>query len=229
MALATGDFNQKPKPVTAGMPKEPSLLYLEMQVLDEQAPLADRLRSAVAMGKKKYRRNVGKYIRVVRQPFVRLGLGLAKARIEGWSDVFINNFPTEPDRMSKLAALDGKVFDDMVVSLGQHGANLIDPPANEVLYKITASAPDDLKPKFAKALYDMGELNPTTFLDAVHHAGFKNLAEDKTLQAYFAVAKVQQGKAPKVRRFLKKCARAGEPEARKMCRAILAQFNKHTR
>jgi hypothetical protein len=223
LAAASGDWKAAPHHASAQMPEERSLLYLEVLVRDEQAPLAERLRAAVGLARKEWRSNLLKAQGRVTQPVVRLGLGLARTKVDGLDPSFIQNFPADPAGLRALLEADRALFEEMIVKLGNLGSAVEDPPANEKMFQVAAAAPQEIQATAARALYDMAELSPERFANGVR-AQVKDLQADPALKLYFEELGRRGGSAPQLERFLKKFSKQGEPEERKLCRELLGRF-----
>ncbi|MFC1654746.1 hypothetical protein ACFL2F_02975 [Myxococcota bacterium] len=224
LAASTGNWAAEAKPGPSSMPEEPSLLYIKMMLQNKQAKVGDRLRAAMMLAKGKYRKQIIAHQRTISDPIVRLGLGLARIKIDGSDESFVKNFPTSPGGIAALAQADKKIFDEMIVKLANLGAMQEDPPANEVLFKVAASAPTQMREQMGKALYTMAELGPHRLANAVRNLS-KDLDKDPVLEIYVEEVK-RRGKAPKVLRFLNKFSRIGEAEERKLCKNLLARIKK---
>jgi hypothetical protein len=225
LQASTGDWNAIAKHGPAKMPAEPSLLYIKMMLKDKQAPIGDRLRAAVDLADVKYRKVIISSQRSVENQIVRLGLGLARIKIDGSDESFIKNFPTSSAGISALAQADNKIFDEMIAKLSNMGAMIEDPPANETLYKVVAAAPSAMRQQMGQAIYKMAELGPGRLANAIRNLS-KDVEKDPVLEIYLEEVKRQGGKAPKVMKFLKKFSRIGEAEERKLCRSILTRIAK---
>ncbi len=223
---ACGEWTREAKRGPTSMPQEPSLLYIKMVMADDEAPAGERLRAAVGLAQKRYRHEIIKAQRTIKSRIVRLGLGLARIKIDGSDESFARNFPTDPTGLTALSKADAAIFEEMIVKLTNMGSMIEDPPVNETLYKVAAGAPEVMQARIGKALYDMAEAGPRRFANAVFSVS-KDMDNDKALAVYFAEVKRRGGKAPKVIKFLKKFAREGEGPERKLCKDILAQFKKH--
>jgi hypothetical protein len=223
---ASGLWTRKPAHAPGAMPDEPSLLYIRMLLADERAPVAQRLRAAVGLAQGKYRQEIMRAKQRVTDPIVRLGLGLARIKIDGSDEGFVKEFPTKAEGLLALRAADQAIFEEMLVKLTNMGAMVVDPPVNETLYRAAAGAPAALRARLGRALYDMAEASPERFANAVFNRsrGAAADAPDPALEAYFAEVARRSGKAPKVLSFLRKFARIGEGPERELCRRLLAQF-----
>ncbi|MBN2498682.1 MAG: hypothetical protein JXR96_29090 [Deltaproteobacteria bacterium] len=226
IAMATGEWTAEGVHFSGKMPAEPSLLYLKMMLADEKQPVGDRLRAAVNLAKTEYRQEIIRHQRMVQDRIVRLGLGLARVRIDGFDESFLKNFPTDASGLSALKSADAEIFEEMLTKLANQGAMVEDPPANEVLYKVVAGSPAPMRERMGKAIYDMAEMSPVRFANAVRNAGAKDLSKDATLAIYLEEVKRRGGKSPKVSAFLKKFSRQGEPVERALCGSILSQLQK---
>ncbi|HUU00296.1 MAG TPA: hypothetical protein VM425_02515 [Myxococcota bacterium] len=225
LSASTGDWTSEPKAGPTAMPRDKSLLYIMMVMKNEQAPITDRLRAAVGLAKKKYRRQIIANQKTVSNPIVRLGLGLARVKIDGSDESFIRNFPTAAAGLEALQQADKDIFEEMLVKLTNMGSMIEDPPANEVLYKVAAGAPDSMRLRMGKALYTLAEAGPPRFANAIRNVA-KDMRADKSLKIYLEEVKRRGGKAPKMLKFLGKFSRIGEPAERKLCRELAAQINK---
>lgn len=225
LSASTGNWAGETKPGPSNMPEEPSLLYIKMMLENKQAKVGDRLRAAVMLSKTKYRKQIISHQRSISDPIVRLGLGLARIKIDGSDESFVKNFPTTPGGIAALAQADKKIFDEMIDKLANLGAMQEDPPANEVLYKVAGAAPTGMREQMGKALYTMAELGPHRLANAVRNLA-KDMDKDTALEIYIEEVKRRGGKAPKVFRFLKKFSNIGEPEERKLCKNLLARIKK---
>ncbi len=225
LIASTGDWTSEPKPGPTAMPKDKSLLYILMVLKNEQAPVTDRLKAAVAMAKKQYRRQIIANQKTVSNPIVRLGLGLARIKIDGSDKSFLRNFPTDAAGLEALQRADKDIFEEMLVKLTNMGSMIEDPPANEVLYKVAAGAPDAMRQRMGKALYTLAEAGPARFANAIRNL-VKDMSSDKSLLIYLEEVKRRGGKAPKLMRFLKKFSRIGEPAERELCRKLAKQISK---
>jgi hypothetical protein len=225
LAASTGNWATEAKPGPDKMPEEPSLLYIKMMLNNKQAKVGDRLRAAMMLAKTKYRKQIIAHQRTISDPIVRLGLGLARIKIDGSDESFVKNFPTSPGGIAALVQADKKIFDEMIAKLANLGAMQEDPPANEVLYKVAGSAPTGMREQMGKALYTMAELGPHRLANAVRNLS-KDMDRDPVLEIYIEEVKRRGGKAPKVFRFLKKFSRIGESEERKLCKNLLARIKK---
>jgi hypothetical protein len=110
-----------------------------------------------------------------------------------------------------------------VTKLSNLASSIEEPPANEKLFQVAAAAPAELQALFGKAVFEMGELNPTRFANAVR-AQVKDIAQDPVLGLYFAELTRRGAKDTKVEAFLRKFAGQGEPEEKALCRDLLARF-----
>ncbi|MBW1810053.1 MAG: hypothetical protein JRJ87_17785 [Deltaproteobacteria bacterium] len=225
LRASTGEWNVAAKHGPSKMPAETSLLYIKMMLVDKQAPIGDRLRAAVDLADVKYRKVIIASQRSVENPIVRLGLGLARIKIDGSDESFIKNFPTSSAGISALAQADNKIFDEMVSKLSNMGAMVEDPPANEILYKVVAAAPAAMRQQMGQAIYKMAELSPGRLANAIRNLS-KDIEKDPVLQIYLEEVKRQGGKAPKVMKFLKKFSRIGEFAERKLCKSLLSLISK---
>ena len=225
LSASTGNWAAEAKPGPDKMPEEPSLLYIKMMLNNKQAKVGDRLRAAVMLSKTKYRKQIIAHQRTISDPIVRLGLGLARIKIDGSDESFVKNFPTSPGGIAALAQADKQIFDEMIDKLANLGAMQEDTPANEVLYKVAGSAPTQMREQMGKALYKMSELGPHRLANAVRNLS-KDMDRDPVLDIYIEEVKRRGGKAPKVFRFLKKFSRIGEAEERKLCKNLLARIKK---
>ncbi len=223
LAAASGDWKAGPRPAPAAVPAEPSLLYLEATVLDERAPAADRLHAAMALAKKEHRGSLVRLRSRVSAPVVRLGLGLALTKVDGLDEAFIRDFPASADGLAALRTADAALFEEMVTKLSNLASSIEEPPANERLFQVAAAAPADMQALFGKALFDMAELNPTRFANAVRNQ-VKDMDRDAALGLYFQELARRGARGTKVEAFLRKFAGQGEPEERKLCRDLLARF-----
>jgi len=225
LEASTGNWTGEAKPGPSQMPEKPSLLYIKMMLNNKQAKVGDRLRAAMMLAETKYRKQIISHQRTISDPIVRLGLGLARIKIDGSDESFVKNFPTSPGGVAALAQADKKIFDEMISKLANLGAMQEDPPANEVLYKVAGAAPTGMREQMGKALYKMAELGPHRLANAVRNLT-KDLDRDPALEIYIEEVKRRGGKAPKVFRFLKKFSKIGEPEERKLCKNLLARIKK---
>lgn len=225
LMASTGDWAKEAKPGPSEMPADPSLLYIKVVLQDEQAPVGDRLRAAIMLVKTKYRKEIVSHQRTVKNPVVRLGLGLARIKIDGSDESFIKNFPTDSNGISAIRQADKDIFEEMITKLSNMGGLVEDPPANEVMYKVAAGAPSDLRDRMAKALYNMAELNPARMANAVRNVA-TDASSDSTFEIYLEEVKRQDGKAPKMTAFLRKFSRIGESEERKLCNTLLSRIGK---
>lgn len=223
LEASTGNWVGEAKPGPANMPGKPSLLYIKMMLENKEAKVGDRLRAALMLAETKYRKQIISYQRTITDPIVKLGLGLARIKIDGSDESFVKNFPTSPGGIAALAQADKKIFDEMVEKLSNLGAMQEDPPANEVLYKAAAAAPPQMREQMGQALYKMSERGPHRLANAVRNLS-NDLEKDTALEIYVEEVKRRGGKAPKVFRFLKKFSRIGEPEERKLCKDLLARI-----
>ena len=146
LAAACGDWSGQPRFATDKMPDKPSLLYLRRYLDDSQAPLELRYRAAVALSRPEFRKVIIGYQRRESNALVRLGLGLARVRIDGWDESFLRGFPTQTDKLVELQNLDGDIFEEMLVKLTNMAAMVENPPANEVLFKVARAAPPHAPP-----------------------------------------------------------------------------------
>ncbi len=225
LEASTGDWAGKSRPGPTKMPEKPSLLYIKMMLENKEAQVGDRLRAALMLAETKYRKQIISHQRTISDPIVRLGLGLARIKIDGSDESFVKNFPTSPGGIAALAQADKQIFDEMITKLANLGAMQEDPPANEVLYKVAAAAPPQMREQMGQALYKMSELGPHRLANAVRNLS-KDLDRDPALEIYVEEVKRRGGKAPKVFRFLKKFSRIGESEERKLCKNLLARIKK---
>ena len=225
LSASTGNWIGEPQPGPSQMPEEPSLLYIKMMLQNKEAKVGDRLRATMMLAKTKYRKQIIAHQRKISDPIVRLGLGLARIKIDGSDESFVKNFPTSPGGIAALAQADKKIFDEMVSKLSNLGAMQEDPPANEVLFKVAAAASPQMREQMGKALYNMAELGPHRLANAVRNLS-KDLDRDPVLEIYIEEIKRRGGKAPKVFRFLKKFSRIGESAERKLCKNLLTRIQK---
>lgn len=224
LEASTGDWSREATRGPSEMPDNPSLLYIKVVVQDEHASAGERLRAAVALADSKYRKSIIRLQRTVTDPVVRLGLGLARIKIDGSDASFVRNFPKEAMGISALAQADSAIFEEMISKLTNLGAMQEDPPANEALYRTAGDAPPNLRDRMAKALYDMAEQAPARMANAV-----RNVASDPASDSTFALYLEEvgrRGQAPKMVRFLKKFSKIGEPEERKLCKTLLGLIHK---
>ncbi len=224
--IATGDFTAEPKFGPAQMPAEISLLYIKARLANESIPLGPRLRATHLLAQPKYRKEIIKYQRQVQDPLVRLGLGLARVKIDGFDESFIKNFPSQAENLSRLAKADPQIFEEMLAKLSNLGAKVEDPPANETMFRVAKGAPEEMKARMGKALYDMAEMSPPRFANAVMHLGADAL-QDPAVKIYLEEAKRRGGKAPKLEKFLRKFSRIGEPEEKSICRKLHTALKKN--
>lgn len=225
LTASTGNWMGDLRPGPSKMPEEPSLLYIKMMLQNKEAKVGDRLRATMMLAKTKYRKQIIAHQRTISDPIVRLGLGLARIKIDGSDESFVKNFPTSPGGIATLIQADKQIFDEMVSKLSNLGAMQEDPPANEVLFKVAASAPPQMREQMGKALYNMAELGPHRLANAVRNLS-RDMDKDPVLEIYIEEIKRRGGKAPKVFRFLKKFSRIGEPAERKLCKNLLARIQK---
>lgn len=225
LLASTADWTSEPKPGPTKMPSQESLLYIMMTIKDDSAPIGDRLRAAVSLAKKKYRRQIIANQKTVSDPIVRLGLGLARVKIDGSDESFVRNFPTSAAGLEALQKADKGIFEEMLEKLTNMGSMVEDPPANEVLYKVAAGAPDSMRQRMGKALYKLAEAGPARFANAVRNLA-KDMDKDKSLGIYLEEVKRRGGKAPIMLKFLKKFSRIGEPAEKKLCRELAAQIRR---
>ena len=226
LEAACGDWTQAAKRGPSQMPKQPSLLYIKMLLANEKEDVGDRLRAAVGLAETRYRKEIIKAKKTVEHPIVKLGLGLARVKIDGSDESFVRGFPNSKDGLLALQKADAQIFEEMLAKLTNLGSMVEDPPANEALFKVAAGAPDAMRARMGKALYDMAEASPQRFANAVFTLA-KDMENDPALAAYFAEVKNRGGKAPKVKKFLKTFSREGEGPERQLCKNILKQFSKH--
>lgn len=224
LETSTGDWSREAVRGPADMPEKPSLLYIKVVVGDEHASTGERLRAAVALSDGKYRKEIIHLQRTVTDPIVRLGLGLARIKIDGSDASFVRNFPAEAMGISALAQADPVIFEEMMTKMSNLGAMQVDPPANEALYRTAAAAPADFRDRMGKALYDMAEQAPDRMANAVRNVA-SDPAGDATFDIYLAEVR-RRGKATKMMRFLKKFSRIGEPDERKLCKTLLERIQK---
>jgi hypothetical protein len=224
LKAATGEWTGPAKRGSDHMPERPSLLYIKMVLADKQAPVGARLRAAVALSEKKYRQEIIRQQRTVTDPIVRLGLGLARIRIDGSDESFIRNFPADAVGISALAQADAAIFEEMMTKMANLGAMVEDPPANEALYRTAGGAPPDLRARMGKALYDMAEAGPARMANAVRNVA-TDPATDKTFDIYLEEVK-RRGQAPRMKKFLRKFSRIGEQQERRLCKALLSRLEK---
>jgi hypothetical protein len=225
LAASTGDWAKEAKHGPDKMPDEPSILYIKWILSDTQSPLGKRLQAAVALSKPQYRSVIISQQKKVRDPVVRLGLGLARIKIDGSDASFLRNFPTNAEGMQTIANADKAIFDEMITKLSNMGGLVEDPPANEIMYKVAAGAPPAMRDQMASALYKMAELNPARMANAVRNVA-TDPQSDTTLDIYLEEVKRKGGKAPKMTAFLKKFSRIGEGEERKLCKTLLSRIAK---
>ncbi len=225
LEAAVGEWTQKATRAPTGLPEQPSLLFIKSLLADEQAPIGARLRAAVGLAQSRYRKEILQAQKTVADPVVRLGLGLARIKIDGSDDSFILQFPAEPAKLLALQKADPEIFEEMVTKLTNLASMVEDPAANESLYRATAGAPDTLRARFGRALYEMAEANPRRFANAVFSLA-KDLDADPGLAAYFAQVQQSGNRAPNVQQFLRKFASSGEGAERKLCKSLQDQFQK---
>jgi hypothetical protein len=225
LMASTGNWAGESRPGPSKMPEEPSLLYIKMMLENQEAQVGDRLRAAVMLSKTKYRKQIIAYQRKISDPIVRLGLGLARIKIDGSDESFVKNFPTSPGGIAALAQADKRIFDEMIEKLANLGAMQEDPPANEVLFKVAAAAPTQMREQMGKALDAMAERGPHRLANAVRNLS-RDMDKDPVLEIYIEEIKRRGGKAPKVFRFLSKFSREGEPTERKLCKNLLDRIKK---
>lgn len=225
LEAACGEWTKEAARGPSAMPAKPSLLYIKMLLADGAAPMAERLKAAVGLAETRYRAEIIAAQKRISDPIVKLGLGLARIRIDGTDDSFVRTFPTQAARLTKLAGVDKAIFEEMLVKLTNLASMVEDPPVNEVLFKAAAAAPAELRPRFGKALYDMAEASPQRFANAVFSL-VKDMDTNEGLAVYFEEVGRRGGKAPKVEKFIKKFSRQGEGPEKDLCKGLLAQFRK---
>jgi hypothetical protein len=131
LEASTGTWTGEAQPGPTGMPGEPSLLYIKMMLENKEAQVGERLRAAMMLSKTKYRDQIISHQRTITDPIVRLGLGLARIKIDGSDESFVKNFPTSPGGVAALVQADGKIFDEMIEKLSNLGAMQEDPPPGQ--------------------------------------------------------------------------------------------------
>jgi hypothetical protein len=223
LKAAVGEWKDEPTFVSDQMPKESSLLFIKSVLENDNAKINQKLAAAVALAKTKYRQEIINYQKSLTDPIVLLGLGLARIKIDGYDKSFILKFPVDSKGLTALSEADPRIFSEMMSNLSSLAADVEDPPANEVLFKVAAAAPKSIKPMGAEALYKMAEKRPVRFANAVRNLESSGIV-DKVLEIYRDEIKRQGGKAPKMKSFLKKFAKEGEAEERKLCRQLLKQI-----
>lgn len=224
ITASTGDWNSPAKALPAST-AEPSLLSVKVLLRDETADVGERLRAAVALAQSHERGVIVASQKTVQNPVVRLGLGLARVKLDGFDESFIKNFPTDAEGLRAVQRADGAIFEEMITKISNMGAMVEDPPANEVMFRVAAAAPPEMRERMGRALYEMAELGPHRFANA-----FKNLVKepkaDPALAAYAEEFR-QRKQAPKLEAFLRKFTSSeGGPEEQKLCRAILGWLQK---
>lgn len=222
LAGACGDWTGPPRFGPQQMPDKPSLLYLKRYLDDPRAPLELRYRAAVSLSRPEFRKEIIEYQRRESNALVRLGLGLARVRLDGWDESFLRGFPTEADKLLKLQSLDGSIFEEMLVKLTNMAAVVENPPANEVLFKAARAAPPQLASRLGKALYDFAEAGPARFANAVHVLVGGEPDVDPALKLYLLYYRSRGRQAPKLTAFLKKFSRSGAGPVRILCHRLLA-------
>lgn len=224
LAAASGDWTTPAKPLPASA-APPSLLSIKVLLRDETAGVGERLRAAVALAQSRERAVIVASQKTVQNPVVRLGLALARVKLDGSDDSFLKDFPTDAEGLRALQRADSAIFEEMITKLSNMGALVEEPPANEILFRVAAGAPAEMRARLGRALYEMAELGPARFANA-----FKNLVKDPKSDpalAVYAEEFRQRKQAPKLEAFLKKFSTSeGGPEEQKLCRAILAWLGK---
>ncbi len=224
ITASTGDWNSPAKALPASA-AEPSLLSVKVLLRDETADVGERLRAAVALAQSRERGVIVASQKTVQNPVVRLGLGLARVKLDGFDESFLKNFPTDAEGLRALQRADGAIFEEMITKVSNMGAMVEDPPANEVMFRVAAGAPPEMRGRMGRALYDMAELGPHRFANA-----FKNLVKDPKTDpalAVYADEFRQRKQAPKLEAFLRKFTSSeGGPEEQKLCRSILGWLQK---
>ena len=226
LRTATGDWTGEPAFGPSSPAEKPSLLFLLRLLENDDRSLGERLRAAVAMARPEFRSQIVQQMQRQTDPIIRLGLGLARVKIDGWDESFLKNFPVSAEGLNALQNADGEVFDEMMTKLFNMALQVEDPPANEVLFKAAAGAPQQLRARFAAALYELGENGPARFANAVRSLAPDKPQEHPAVKLYLEEFERRGGKAPKLEAFLKKFASIGEPEEQKLCRVLLGLLKK---
>ncbi len=221
LQASCGEWAGEPKFGPTKKPDRPSLLYIRRIIEGGDSTISEKLRATLEFARPEMRRALLEQMRREQDAIVRLGLGLARVKLDGWDESFLRNFPTSPEGLAALQAADGDIFEEMMVKLTNQAAQVEDPPANEVLFKAATAAPEQLKRRFAAALYDMGEAGPIRLANAVRNLAGENMAQHPAVKLYLEELERRGGKAPKLQAFLRKFASIGEAEERKLCRALL--------
>jgi hypothetical protein len=223
ITASTGEWSKPAKALPASA-SEPSLLSIKVLLRDENADVGERLRAAVALAQSRERAVIVSAQKTVQNPIVRQGLALARVKLDGSDESFLKNFPTDAEGLRAIQRADSAIFEEMLTKLSNMGALVEEPPANEILFRVAAGAPPEMRARMGRALYDMAELGPARFANA-----FKNLVKDPKTDpalALYAEEFRQKKDAPKLQAFLKKFAAEGASEEQKLCRSILAWLQK---
>ncbi|RME23750.1 MAG: hypothetical protein D6806_10715 [Deltaproteobacteria bacterium] len=218
---ATGGWRAKPEFCSPRMPEKPALLYMIRYLDDTTASRKRRFDAALGLSRAEFRQQIVKYQNRESDPLVRLALGLARVRIDGWDASFLNGFPADSEKLDELKALDENVFEEMLVKLTNQAAMVEQPPANEILFRVAASAGGQMAERMGRAIYDFAEAAPARFAATVNDVVSGPYERHPALTRMKAYMKKEGKNAPKLRRFLKGCQRHGEPQARVLCRQLL--------
>jgi hypothetical protein len=220
LTFSTGEWSAgEAKPMLDSAEVEPSVLFQKAVIRDGKTLVGERLKAAVSLANGKRRSEIIELQRTVTDPIILLGLGFARVRIDGFDENFIKNFPTNADGLIALAKADKAIFEEMITKLSNMGALVEDPPANEAFYRVVAGAPSEMRELMGRALYNMAELGPIRFANAVKN-GSKDIASDPVLDVLIEEIKRRGGKSPQLSMFLKKFIAEGEPAERQLCLAI---------
>ena len=225
LGAGMGEWSKEAKHFDKPMPEKPSLLFLKRQLADAGLAQGERLRAAVALSDAAYRKVIISSQRSIEDPVVKLGLGLARVRIDGYDKYFLTGFPTHAKGLEAVAKADPKIFEEMLVKLTNQASMVEDPPANEILFKVAAGAPPAMQARLAKSLYELGEANPGRFANAVFNV-VKDIESDPVLGLWAQEVARRGRKSPKVQAFLRKFSRQGEGAERKLCKRILQRMRK---